>query len=210
VHGGLPGPDPRLAFSDAGGGGTGYDAAGSTADGTTGGRRGGGQHLSLLGYNPDNVSLPPRRQELSLEDIAALPRGQEPATDLKALDALPEHEAETQRLVVDLLWADPRGKTGYGPSFRVRKGCYIFGPDVCEAFLRRNGLRLVIRSHEVKVGGYEWTHPSLLTVFSAPNYLGHARNKGAVVRLTRSTETGHLEPTFITYEAAEGTAYGAA
>jgi diadenosine tetraphosphatase ApaH/serine/threonine PP2A family protein phosphatase len=200
VHGGLPGPDPRLAFADAGGGGTGYDAVAAAADGRSGGRKGGGQHLSLLGSNPDNVSLPPRRRELSLDEIAALPRGCDPVTDLKSLDALPEEEAEVQRILVDLLWADPRGKTGYGPSFRVQKGCYIFGPDVTEAFLEQNGLRLIIRSHEVKVGGYEWTHPSLITVFSAPNYLGHARNKGAVAMLTRSPETGHLEPTFAQYE----------
>ena len=194
VHGGLPGPDPRLAFSDSGGGGTGYDAVGFS------GRRGGGQHLSLLGYNPDNVSLPPRNTELTLEDIAALPRGGDPATDLQALAKLPEDEAEVQRLIVDLLWADPRGKTGYGPSYRVRKGCYIFGPNVTSAFLRRNGLRLLIRSHEVKVGGFEWTHPDCITVFSAPNYLGHAGNKGAVIRLAPD-DTGKLAPSFMTYEA---------
>jgi len=208
VHGGLPGPDPRLSFADAGGGGTGYDAVSCGEEGgRTGGRRGAGQRLSLLGYNPDNVSLPTRKEELSLRQIAALPRGLEPATDLRALDALPEEEAEVQRLIVDLLWADPRGKTGYGPSFRVRKGCYIFGPDVSEAFLQKNGLRLLIRSHEVKVGGYEWTHPSLITVFNAPNYLGHARNKGAVVRLERSANSGHLEPSFIAYEATKATTY---
>mmetsp|Transcript_66067 Transcript_66067/g.158009 ORF Transcript_66067/g.158009 Transcript_66067/m.158009 type:complete len:468 (+) Transcript_66067:167-1570(+) len=204
VHGGLPGPDPRLPFADAGGGGTGYDAvpAASSEDGRVAGRKGGGQNLSLLGYNPDNVSLPPRDRELSLQEIAALPRGGEPAIDLKVLDDLPEAEAEVQRNIVDLLWADPRGKTGYGPSFRVRKGCYIFGPDVTEAFLQRNGLRLVIRSHEVKVSGYQWTHDKLLTVFSAPNYLGHAGNLGAVVRLQRASGTGHLEPSFMTYQAA--------
>lgn len=194
VHAGLPGPDPRLPFNDAGGKGTGYDAMADS------GRRGGGQNLSLLGYNPDNVSLPPRRQELTLRDIARLPRGQDPATELADLERLPEAEAEVQRLIVDLLWADPRGKTGYGPSYRVRKGCYIFGPDVTTAFLRRNQLRLMIRSHEVKVQGYEWTHSDCITVFSAPNYLGHARNKGAVVKLTLNEE-GHLTPSFITYEA---------
>jgi len=198
VHGGLPGPDPRLQFSDAGGGGTGYDAAGMES-----GRRGGGQNLSLLGYNPDNVSLPPREHELLLEDIAALPRGADPAVDIAALETLPEDEAESQRLIVDLLWADPRGKTGYGPSYRVRKGCYIFGPDVSDAFLARNGLRLMIRSHEVKVGGVEFTHPKCITVFSAPNYLGHARNKGAVVRLTTNAESGFLDPSFTTYEALD-------
>jgi len=201
VHGGLPGPDPRLPFRDAGGGGTGYDAVAAAADGSQGGRRGGGQNLSLLGYNPDNVSLPPRDHEVSLEQIAALPRGIEPASDLKALDDLPEDKAEVQRLVVDLLWADPRGKTGYGPSFRVQKGCYIFGPDVTAAFLEKNGLRLMIRSHEVKVNGYEWTHPSLISVFSAANYLGHARNKGAIVSLKRDPDSGHLEPSFLTYDA---------
>merc|ERR1712232_479508 len=107
-----------------------------------------------------------------------------PATMLITVKMDEAEVVEVQRLIVDLLWADPRGKTGYGPSYRVRKGCYIFGPDVSEAFLKRNDLRLMIRSHEVKVGGYEFTHPQCITVFSAPNYLGTARNKGAVVKLT--------------------------
>eukprot|EP00913_Durusdinium_trenchii_P003904 g3613.t1 len=131
----------------------------------------------------DNVSLPPRDAELTLEEIARLPRGSDPATDLQALEELPEEEAEVQRLIVDLLWADPRGKTGYGPSYR-------------------NNLRLMIRSHEVKVQGYEWTHSDCITVFSAPNYLGHAKNKGAVVKLLPD-DAGHLTPSFITYEAEE-------
>lgn len=67
----------------------------------------------------------------------------------------------------------------------------------------------MIRSHEVKVGGFEWTHPSCITVFSASNYLGHARNKGAVVRLRRDPETRRLEPTFVTYEDAEAFASAA-
>ena len=40
--------------------------------------------------------------------------------------------SEVQRLIVDLLWADPRGKTGYGPSYRVRHWWQI------------NGLRVVL------------------------------------------------------------------
>lgn len=31
--------------------------------------------------------------------------------------------------------------------------------------------------------GYEWTHSDCITVFSAPNYLGHAKNKGAAARM---------------------------
>lgn len=200
VHGGLPGPDPRLKFKDARGRGTGYDAASSDENGRTGGRKGSGQHLSLLGYNPDNVSLPPRTKELQLSDIEALPRGSDPAIDESMLKNLSEREVEEQRLIVDLLWADPRGKTGYGPSYRVHGGCYIFGPDVTKTFMRNNGLRFMIRSHEVKSNGVQWTHPECLTVFSAPNYLGHAGNKGAVVRLELDKQTGHLAPSFTIFE----------
>merc|ERR1719333_2086465 len=42
-----------------------------------------------------------------------------------------------------------------------------FGPDVTRAFLERNGLDLVVRSHEVRDNGYEVEHGgSLITVFS--------------------------------------------
>jgi len=201
VHGGLPGPDPRLQFKDAGGSGTGYDSSSVDDDGRMGGRKGGGQKLSLLGYNPDNVSLPPRNKELRISDIAALPRGSDPALNDEMLEGLSAEDAEKQRLIVDLLWADPRGKTGYGPSYRVRKGCYIFGPDVTKAFVKNNGLRFMIRSHEVKSGGFQWTHPDCVTVFSAPNYLGHARNKAAVVKLNVNERTGHLEPSFTVFDA---------
>ncbi len=47
----------------------------------------------------------------------------------------------------------------------------IAGPDVTRAFLDSNGLELIVRSHEVKEGGYEVEHGGrLITVFSAPNY----------------------------------------
>ena len=50
--------------------------------------------MSAEGYNPDNVSLPPRHHELSLQDIAQLPRGGDPATDLRDLERLPQAEME--------------------------------------------------------------------------------------------------------------------
>ena len=47
----------------------------------------------------------------------------------------------------------------------------MFGPDVTQRFLDDNGLKLLVRSHEVKPDGYELMHEGrCITVFSAPNY----------------------------------------
>ena len=66
----------------------------------------------------------------------------------------------------------------------VRKGIRPeFGMDITAAFLQCNGLKYIIRSHEVPMQGYELHHSSkLVTVFSAPNYCGDIQNIGAVIR----------------------------
>ena len=49
-----------------------------------------------------------------------------------------------------------------------------FGPDVSKNFMEYNGLRMTLRSHEVKAQGYRYDHEGqypLITVFSAPNYV---------------------------------------
>lgn len=49
----------------------------------------------------------------------------------------------------EMLWSDPQPQLGRSPS---KRGVGLsFGPDVTAAFLERNGLKLVVRSHEVKV-----------------------------------------------------------
>ena len=49
-----------------------------------------------------------------------------------------------------------------------------------------NGLNasLRIRSHEVKAEGWLKDHDTLMSVFSAPNYLDTGGNKGAFLQLT--------------------------
>ncbi|KAH9935326.1 phosphoprotein phosphatase [Fomitopsis serialis] len=83
-------------------------------------------------------------------------------------------------LMCELLWTDPQEMPGRGPS---KRGVGIaFGPDVTKRWCQLNGVTGVIRSHEVRQDGYAIEHDGLCTtVFSAPNYVDQAGNKGAFV-----------------------------
>ena len=98
-------------------------------------------------------------------------------------------------VMCDLLWSDPQSFTGRSAS---KRGVGVqFGPDVTNAFLERNRLKYVIRSHEVKDEGYEVSHDGkCITVFSAPNYCDQMGNKGAFITLKED-----LVPKFTTFEA---------
>jgi serine/threonine-protein phosphatase 5 len=54
-----------------------------------------------------------------------------------------------------------------------------FGPETTARFLALNGLKLLIRSHQVADEGYEVLHNGqCVTVFSASNYCGTTGNLG--------------------------------
>ncbi|KAJ1672505.1 Palmitoyl-protein thioesterase 1, partial [Spiromyces aspiralis] len=85
-------------------------------------------------------------------------------------------------LLCESLWSDPRAIPGRGPN--QRGVALTFGPDVTEAFCRKNGLKMIVRSHEQKEEGYEIAHDGrCVTVFSAPNYCDQMGNKGAYMRV---------------------------
>lgn len=99
-----------------------------------------------------------------------------------------ECEPPDEGLMTEMLWSDPQPGRGRVPS---KRGVGVaFGQDVTEDFLTTNGLKLVIRSHEMKEEGYEIEHSGkLVTVFSAPNYCDQMGNKGAFIRLDGKTMT---------------------
>jgi serine/threonine-protein phosphatase 5 len=58
--------------------------------------------------------------------------------------------------MMEMLWTDPQPEPGRGPS---KRGVGMqFGPDVTKRFCEKNGLEAVIRSHEVRMDGYEEEH----------------------------------------------------
>eukprot|EP01112_Ceratiomyxa_fruticulosa_P020213 TRINITY_DN682_c0_g1_i1.p1 TRINITY_DN682_c0_g1~~TRINITY_DN682_c0_g1_i1.p1 ORF type:complete len:488 (+),score=95.86 TRINITY_DN682_c0_g1_i1:387-1850(+) len=115
----------------------------------------------------------------TLEDIAAIQRFQEP----------PQSGP-----MCDLLWADPMEDFNSEVldlfQYNDVRGCsYLYSHRaVCE-FLERNKLLSIIRAHEAQDAGYRMHRknkatgfPTVITIFSAPNYLDAYNNKGAVLR----------------------------
>ena len=59
---------------------------------------------------------------------------------------------------------------------------YIFGKKVVENFMETHKMDLVVRAHQVVAKGYEFfARRKMVTVFSAPNYMGEFDNSGAVL-----------------------------
>ena len=89
-------------------------------------------------------------------------------------------------LFFDSLWSDPH-PTANGVHLQSSRGdgCIRFGADVTHAFLKRNRLQLLIRSHQLPASGrgYAVQHEGrCITVFSASNYDKVASNTGAVLQ----------------------------
>uniref|UniRef100_A0A8C5ZQH5 Serine/threonine-protein phosphatase n=1 Tax=Marmota marmota marmota TaxID=9994 RepID=A0A8C5ZQH5_MARMA len=113
--------------------------------------------------------------------------------DIRKLDRFIEPPAFGP--VCDLLWSDPsedygNEKTLEHYTHNTVRGCsYFFSyPAVCE-FLQNNNLLSIIRAHEAQDAGYRMYRksqttgfPSLITIFSAPNYLDVYNNKAAVLK----------------------------
>ena len=108
------------------------------------------------------------RELIKVEQLKAIKRPTE----------VPEHG-----LICDLLWSDPSDNiSGWGPNERG-VSC-VFSKKVLENFLDKNDLDLVCRAHQVVEDGYEFFgDQTLVTIFSAPNYLGEFDNNGAVMQV---------------------------
>ncbi|TFK21382.1 serine/threonine-protein phosphatase 2B catalytic subunit [Coprinopsis marcescibilis] len=134
---------------------------------------------------------------ITLNDLATMNRFQEPGS---------------QGLLCDLLWADPITNYGHetepsqsgpalaqGTSFipNATRGCsYFYTYNAVCQFLERNSLLSVIRGHEAQDAGYTMhrktpkkNFPSVITIFSAPNYLDVYKNRGAVLKYANKNIT---------------------
>jgi len=131
--------------------------------------------------------------------------------DLKHLKAIVHIQRFTEPpregLLCDLLWSDPLEFKDEGapsssggaksPHFihnEVRGCSYFFSVEGTVKFLQRNQLLSIIRAHEAQLEGYKMHKtnpstgfPSVITIFSAPNYCDVYNNKGAILKFDNST-----------------------
>ncbi|KAF2360732.1 Calcineurin-like phosphoesterase domain ApaH type [Trinorchestia longiramus] len=113
--------------------------------------------------------------------------------DIRKLDRFKEPPAFGP--MCDLLWSDPLEEFGNEKnaehfSHNSVRGCsYFYSYAACCDFLQHNNLLSIIRAHEAQDAGYRMYRksqttgfPSLITIFSAPNYLDVYNNKAAVLK----------------------------
>ena len=117
-------------------------------------------------------------------------------SDIDSIDRF--QETPFSGLMCDILWTDPHsdyendtGKFGHNSS----RGCsYKYSYNAVVEFLSRNKLLSVVRGHEAQATGYrlykKWDatdFPTVITVFSAPNYTGVYNNQAAIIKYDGKT-----------------------
>lgn len=129
--------------------------------------------------------------------------------NLKAINGVNRfQEPPREGLLCDLIWSDPleqaegaeakpaKGKKGAPPFIHNEvRGCsYFYSFDAAAKFLQKNSLLSVIRAHEAQLEGYKMHKtnpatgfPSVITIFSAPNYCDCYNNKAAILKFDNST-----------------------
>ncbi|KAG4301222.1 hypothetical protein PCANB_002466 [Pneumocystis canis] len=113
--------------------------------------------------------------------------------DLKSINRF--CEPPIHGMMTDLLWSDPSEDFGNEKTDDLfvhnhLRGCsYFYSYNAVCAFLERNNLLSIIRAHEAQDSGYRIYQktkstgfPSVMTIFSAPNYLDIYNNKAAILK----------------------------
>lgn len=129
--------------------------------------------------------------------------------NLKAITGINRfQEPPREGLLCDLLWSDPleekeeksirksltkKANAPFVPN-EVRGCSYFFSFEGASRFLHKNSLLSVIRAHEAQLEGYKMHKmnpttgfPTVITIFSAPNYCDCYNNKAAILKFDNST-----------------------
>ena len=87
-------------------------------------------------------------------------------------------------LLCDILWSDPNESLNEDYGSNERNISVTFSKDVVKNFLEKNNLDLICRAHQVVEEGFEFfADMKLVTIFTAPNYMGEFDNNGGILEV---------------------------
>eukprot|EP00397_Hematodinium_sp_SG-2012_P013259 GEMP01013455.1.p1 GENE.GEMP01013455.1~~GEMP01013455.1.p1 ORF type:complete len:508 (+),score=71.87 GEMP01013455.1:148-1671(+) len=126
--------------------------------------------------------------------------------DFKTLDQVHKidrfREPPKDGIFCDLLWSDPaedkEGQTAKQTEPYLRnevRGCsWFFTYTAAVHFAQKNSLLSIIRAHEAQIEGYKMHRtneatgfPTVITIFSAPNYCDVYNNRAAILKFNNNT-----------------------
>ena len=132
------------------------------------------------------------------KDVFAVHGGLSPDLPLIEMISLEKRRNELPQSgpLADLCWSDPEEVRRW--TRNQRGAGYLFGRAEVQKFTHLNGLKLVTRSHQLVLEGYQWhfkdgqgksPESPCITVWSAPNY-AYRNNNDASIMMLRFTECG--------------------
>ena len=109
------------------------------------------------------------------------------ALDLKTITQLKTIKRPTEipeeGLLCDLVWSDPDETVLFDFMTNKERGISVcFSKQTVEEFNEKNGLDFICRAHQVVEEGFQFfANMKLITIFSAPNYMGMFDNNGGIL-----------------------------
>ena len=108
--------------------------------------------------------------------------------DLTKIDQLDKilrpTEIPDEGLLCDLVWSDPSDVLSDNFGENERNVSVTFSKNIVEEFTKNNGLDLICRAHQVVEEGFQFfAGMKLVTIFTAPNYMGEFDNNGGILEV---------------------------
>ena len=93
-------------------------------------------------------------------------------------------EVPDEGLLCDLLWSDPNEELNEDFGSNERNVSITFSKNYVLNFVEKNNLDLICRAHQVVEEGFEFfADMKLVTIFTAPNYMGEFDNNGGILEI---------------------------
>jgi len=114
------------------------------------------------------------------------------AYELKDINQLKKIKRPTEipdaGLLCDLVWSDPDDCLWFDFCTNKERGISVcFSKSAVEDFTKNNDLDLICRAHQVVEEGFQFfANMKLITVFTAPNYMGEFDNNGGILKVNEN------------------------